>query len=585
MARGSVIAGWPQDADGGGALKVLAVYPYTHISSAALLIDGAIVAASAEERFNREKWSTRFPIQSASWCLSSQRLSWDDLDMIAVPWNPMRNINTASKRWVAEMSWRGEMLSHVPTQIMRAVNGPIAPDMDVRFGDVRIVYLNHHECHAANAFFLSPFDKADILTIDGHGENDTCFFGVAHGTTIEPRGRVLYPHSLGLFYGTFTDFLGFTPDNDEWKVMALSSFARTPNGFDAKIRSLIELTDDGIELDLSYFDYYTFDRQAHFYNRKLERLIGPPLRRDEAITERHYEIAGAMQRVFAEAATHLLRVTKRLGGSDTVVLAGGAAMNSVFNGLIDGLGVYCDSFISGSPDDLGVSVGGALLAYYRFGNPPARHTATPAHNFWGPSFSDEAIKETLDKFKIRATRPANLARTVADDLASGQLVGWFQGAMEFGHRALGNRSILADPRKASTKDQVNAAVKYRESFRPFAPAVLAERAEEIFELRSGRQVRFMERVVPIRDAWKSRLGAVSHVDGSGRVQTVDRETHPLFYDLIAAFGGITDVPVLLNTSFNLNGEPIVCTPEHAIRTFYSCGLDMLVLGPYVIRKS
>lgn len=567
-------------------MKVLSVYPYTHISSSALVLDGEIVAAAAEERFNREKMSTRFPIQSARWCLESQGLTWSDLDVIAVPWNPMHNINAASGRWVNELRWRGEMLSHVPVQVMRALDGPVAPDMELRFGDTRIVYLNHHECHAANGFFLSPFERADILSLDGHGERDTCFMGIGEGAAIDSRHHVWYPHSLGLFYGTFTDFLGFKPDVDEWKVMALSAFAQKPNAYDAKLWSLIEKTELGFELDLSYFAFYTFDRQPHFYSDKLVQLIGLGRRAGEEITERHFEIAGAMQRVFVDVGQHLLAVTRRLGGgSGNVVVSGGAAMNCVFNGLIDRMDAYSDSFVSSCPDDLGVSVGAGLLAHYRLGDSPRRKVAEVKQNYWGPAFTDEEVDGTLRRFKIAADKPTDLVEEVATALADGKLVGWFQGGMEFGHRALGNRSILADPRSPETRDKVNAAVKYREWFRPFAPAVLAERAEDLFELRPGRRVHFMERAVPVRSAWRERLGAVTHVDGTARLQTVEREVNPRFYELIAAFERRTGVPVVLNTSFNLNGEPIVCTPEHALRTFYSCGLDVLVLGPFVIRKS
>ncbi len=565
-------------------MKILALYPYIHLSSSALLIDGKIVAASPEERFDRQKMSTAFPNKSAAWCLKSQGLKWEDLDMIVVPWNPMRNVNHATRRWVNEMNWRGQLLSHVPIQVMRAINGPFENEMEIKWGNTRIVYMNHHECHAANGFFLSPFEESDILTIDGHGEDETCFFGYGKGNSITQKSNVIYPHSVGLFYGTFTDFLGFTPDVDEWKVMALSSFSQSKNEYDDKVRSLINLTDKGFELDLTYFDYFSFDRRPHFYHQKLIDLIGPPRKKDEPFTERHYAIAGAMQRVFVETVTHLLSVTKKYGnGSDNIVISGGAAMNSVFNGILDKLDIYKNSSISSCPDDSGVAVGAALLAWHRYGNKP-RKVEEQLHNYWGPSYSDDEIRDTLKKFKIKFEEPKDLTQQIAAELANGKLIGWFQGAMEFGHRALGNRSILADPRKESTKDIVNAAVKYRESFRPFAPAVVAERAEEIFDLKPGRKVRFMERVVPIRKEWTNQLGAVNHVDGTGRVQTVERELNPKFYDLINEFGKITGVPVLLNTSYNLNGEPIVMTPEHAIRTFFSCGLDILVLGPCVVRK-
>ena len=566
-------------------MKILAVYPYIHLSSSALLIDGKIVAASPEERFDRQKMSTAFPNKSAEWCLKSQGLKWEDLDMIVVPWNPMRNVNHASRRWVNEMNWRGQLLSHVPIQIMRAIDGPMQNEMEIRWGKTRIVYMNHHECHAANGFFMSPFEEADILTIDGHGEDETCFFGYGKGNAITQKSNVIYPHSVGLFYGTFTDYLGFTPDVDEWKVMALSSFALEKNEFDDKIRSLINLTETGFELDLTYFDYFSFDRRPHFYHEKLVNLIGiPPRKKNDPFTDQHFAIAGAMQRVFVETVKHLLTIAKKNGcGSDNVVISGGAAMNSVFNGLLDNLDVYGNSSISSCPDDSGVAIGAALLAWHRYGNQP-RKVEEQLHNYWGPAYGDDEIRDTLKKFKISFEEPKDLTKEIAAELANGKLIGWFQGAMEFGHRALGNRSILADPRKESTKDVVNAAVKYRESFRPFAPAVVAERAEEIFELRPGRKVMFMERVVPIRKEWTGQLGAVNHVDGTGRVQTVERDLNPKFYDLINEFGKITGVPVLLNTSYNLNGEPIVMTPEHAIRTFFSCGLDILVLGPCVVRK-
>ena len=568
-------------------MKILSIYPYTHLSSSALVVDGVVVAAAAEERFNRQKMSTKFPILSAEWCLELNNLKWNDLDMIVVPWNPMHNINDASKRWVDQMSWRGEMLSHIPAELMRAFNGPVAPEMEIRFGGTCIKYLNHHECHAANGFFLSPFKDSIILSIDGHGEKSTCLTGFAEGNLIRETGSVLYPHSIGLFYGTFTDFLGFKPDSDEWKVMALSAYSKTPNKYDQLVRSLISLTNEGFELDLTYFNYFLFDRQRHFFTKKFINLFGESRQKNTPFEERHYDIASAMQRVFTEAVTHMARIARnRAGGqSKNIILTGGAAMNSVFNGYLDQIDEFEDSFISASPDDSGVSVGAALLAYYRYAKDPVvRKPIECTTNFWGPAFTKDEIENIIKKFKLSYIEPDNLSQYVAEAIFDGNLIGWFQGAMEFGQRALGNRSILADPRFEATKDKVNSAVKYRESFRPFAPAVLSERAEEIFEIRSGRKVNFMERVYRVRKNWQGRLQAVTHVDGTGRVQTVDSKSNPSFYNLISEYDKISKIPVILNTSFNLNGEPIVCTPEDAIRTFYSCGLDILVLGPFLIKK-
>lgn len=564
-------------------MKILSVYPYTHLSSSCLLIDGEIIAASPEERFNREKMSTKFPIQSAEWCLSQGNLKWNDLDIIAVPWNPMRNINNVSGRWVNEMYWRGQMLSHIPGQIMRALNGPVEDCMEVSFGKTRIIYYNHHECHAANAFFLSGFSNTDILTIDGHGEDESCFIGKGEGNNIVHSQSVYYPHSVGLFYGTFTDYLGFKPDVDEWKVMALYSFATSENKYDEKISSLINLTDEGFELDLSFFNYFLFDRKPHFYSKKLTELLGAPRKKDDEFDERHYEIAGAMQRTFTKTVEHLMRITKKVNGSENLVLSGGAAMNCVFNGLLDSNDTYKNTHISSCPDDSGVAVGACLLAYYK-NTSKKRKVVENINSYWGPEYGDKEIEDVLKKYKLNYSKPNNIITEVAESLANGELVGWFQGRMEFGHRALGNRSILADPRYEETKDKVNAAVKFRESYRPFAPAVLSEKASMIFDMPKDRKVYFMERAYKINDDWKEKLNAVRHVDDTGRVQTVDKDVNEKFYLLIEEFEKLTKIPVLLNTSFNLNGEPIVMKPEHAIRTFFTCGLDKLAIGSFLVSK-
>ena len=564
-------------------MKILSVYPYTHLSSSCLLIDGKIVAASPEERFNREKMSTKFPIQSAEWCLSKGNVKWEELDLIAVPWNPMRNINNVSGRWVNEMYWRGQMLSHVPGQIMRAMNGPVADKMEINFGKTKIVYYNHHECHAANAFFLSGFLNSDILTIDGHGEDETCFIGRGVGKKIFRNKSIDYPHSVGLFYGTFTDYLGFRPDVDEWKVMALYSFATKPNKYDKKISSLMKLTEHGFELDLSYFEYYLFDRKPHFYSKKLIDLLGPARKKDEKFSERHYEIAGAMQRTFACITEHLMKITKKISGNNNLVLSGGAAMNCVFNGHLDDNNIYKNTHISSCPDDSGVAVGACLLAYYK-NTKKVRKVEETTTSYWGPEYDDKEIENVLKKFKLNYTKPKNITKEVANYLANGELIGWFQGRMEFGHRALGNRSILADPRYEKTKDKVNSAVKYRESYRPFAPSVLSEKANLIFEMPKNRKVYFMERAYKIKKNWRNKLNAVRHVDDTGRVQTVEKNVNKKFYSLIEEFEKLTSIPVLLNTSFNLNGEPIVMKPEHAIRTFFTCGLDKLAIGSFLVSK-
>ncbi len=563
-------------------MNILAIYPWTHISSSALLINGKLVAASAEERFSRVKWTTSFPTKSANWCLNYSGIKWEDLDRIVVPWNPGLNINSASSRWDSNISWRGEMLSNIPSNIMKALNSIPPKSMEISFGKNKISYLNHHECHAASAIYSSNFNKCDYLTIDGHGEVETCVLGSFDGKKINKRLSVSYPHSVGLLYGTFTDFLGFKPDNDEWKTMALASYSTKKNSFDEKMVKLYKLTNNGFELDLSYFDYYLFDKQKNFYNHKLISLFGEPRKKDSLITQRHYQIAGALQRAFTKIVFHLIKITKKNGNkSNNIVIAGGAAMNCVFNGLLENKKTYKNNFVPPWPDDLGVSIGAAYLENSKLGKKNIRSDNV----FLGPEFSNKNISKLLKNYNLNFSRPVNLSKYVAKKLSEGYLIGWFQNKMEFTHRALGNRSILADPRKLNMQQKVNSAVKYRESFRPFAPAALDKEVHKIFNVEKNYKIQFMEKAVFVKKNWRKKIPAVVHVDGTARLQTVSEKFNKKFYELISEFYKITGVPVILNTSFNLNGEPIVMTPSDAIRTFYTCGLDILVLQDFVIEKN
>ena len=565
-------------------MKILSVYPWTHISSSALMIDGKIVAGSPEERFNKAKYSTAFPIQSASWCLKSNNLTWDDLDLIVVPWNPMHNINNSNSRWDSTMTWRGQMLSHIPTNIMRAKGGVVSKEMQTTFGKTKILYVNHHDCHATSAIYCSPFKSCKYLTIDGHGEVETCTSGIFDGKHFRKKNSVSYPHSVGLFYGVITEFLGFKPDKDEWKTMALASYSNKNNPYENKIDKLYKFTKRGFELDLTYFDFYLFDKRPNFYNKKFVKEFGEPRKPNSKFTQRHFQIAAALQRAFEKIVFHLLDITKKDGPkSDNLVLAGGAAMNCVFNGILDKKKIFKNNFIPPWPDDLGVTIGALYLANQRYGRKkiiPKRLRSA----YLGPEYQDDEILKTLKKFKLNFTKPKNLNEFVAKKIANKKLIGWFQGKMEFTHRALGNRSILADPRGKSIQDQINKAVKYRETFRPFAPAVLEEDADKIFDIEKNIKVDFMEKAVGVKKQWRTKIPAVTHVDNTARLQTVSKIYNPRFYNLIKEFKNLTGVPVLVNTSFNLNGQPIVLDPSDAIKTFYSCGLDVLVIGPFVIEK-
>ena len=564
-------------------MKILSVYPYTHISSAALMVNGKIKSACQEERFNRRKMSTDFPTNSIKWCLKENNLKLEDVDLIVVPWNPQKNINHASLRWVNTMRWRGEMLINVPTNLMRIINEKEADSMQISWGKNKLLFIDHHFCHAAFGYYQSGYKNANILTIDGHGETETCFFGNAKNEKISRLHSIEYPHSIGLFYGTFTDFLGFKPDSDEWKVMALSSFDNK-NKFDDLISELYNLTKDGFELDLSYFSFYTFDRRPNFFSKKFVELIGEPRKKDDKLKKIHYQIASAMQRHFEKIVIHLIKVLGSKSTSKNLILGGGAAMNCVFNGKLDNLNLYSNNHISYAPDDSGVSIGAALYAHHKFYKSRFKPNQVKSC-YYGPSFEDKEISKTLDQFKIIYKKKDNIEKYAAKKISEGNLIGWFQGKMEFGHRALGNRSIVADPRRKDIKNVINKAVKFRENFRPFAPAILEEYQRDLMIMPKNRNVYFMERAYKFKRKWVDKIPGVVHADKTGRIQTVSKKINPKFYNLIQNFKDITGVPLLLNTSFNLNGEPIVLNPSDAIRTFYSCGLDILILGNYVVKKN
>lgn len=567
-------------------MKVLGVSPDLIISSAGLVIDGEVVAAGAEERFTRQKRTRAFPIRAMTYCLDYAGLSLQDIDAVAMAWNPGRYFEKYNPVFSGHRRERGEYLYSVPDNLLRLLPersvGTIQQEITVNDEPVRVVYVEHHLAHAALSYFLSGWDEAAILTADGMGEVDTCGFYAGRGNRIEPLQTIQYPHSLGLFYAAFTEYLGFKPDSDEWKVMALSSYAPYENRWTPMVQELVHLRDDGtFDLDLRYFNYYN-PRSGQMFSKRFVDRFGPPRNPSEPITERHYQIAAAMQAVTERTLSHMLAHLYQMTGLDRLCVSGGLFMNCVYNAKISQQTPFRSVFVSSAPDDSGTSIGAALwTAYHLLGE---TNRTEQVHNFYGPGYTDDEIGQTLQRLKIGSERVEDIASFTAQHLAEGKLIGWFQGRMEFGQRALGHRSILADPRRSDAKDMVNRTVKYREDFRPFAPAILKERVYDYFEVTGSPEVDFMEKVYSIRLDRRKELPAVTHVDGTGRLQTVDRETNPEFYALIKAFADRTGVPVILNTSFNLNGEPITCSPEDAIRTFYTSGLDMLVLGHYVIRK-
>ena len=567
-------------------MKILGICSDVLISSAVLLEDGKIIAGAPEERFTRQKAFRGFPVNAINYCLKEAKSSLEDIDAIALGWNPGLHLKRSSMRLGSVIRWRGELLHAIPHALLS-----LAKTNDVSHfeqllkqpgHDMKIIYVDHHMAHAANAFFISPFKKSAILTIDGRGEEDTAGFYIGQENKIEELQLLKLPHSLGLLYGTFTEFLGFTPHFDEWKVMALAARSFKNNAYYKKIKNLITLLPTGtFELDLNYFNYYLQDRNT-WYSKKFVELFGPPRLLSEELTDRHYEIASALQMVSEETALHMLHWLQKKTGVENITVSGGFFMNSVFNGKITKETKFKKIFISSCPDDSGTSLGAALFAYHNIYGKKRREEQK--HNYYGPYFSNTEIKETLEKYKVSYQYVKDIEKLTARLIADGKIIGWFQGRMEFGQRALGNRSILADPRNPKMKDLVNKAVKYREVFRPFAPSILEEHIAEYFECGTDASVPFMEKVFLIRPEKRNLIPAVTHIDGSGRVQTVSKQTNPRYYQLIQEFQKLTKIPIVLNTSFNLKGEAIVCTPTDAIRTFFSCGLDVLVLGNYVVTK-
>ena len=568
-------------------MKILGICHDVLICSACLIENGEIRMAISEERLDRRKQSRIFPERAIARCLLESGLGWEDIDEVAIAWNPAIDAETTPGGFLDSRRWRAEHLMQVPSRMLRMAGqkaGNWTQQRDLWEGAPPITYVEHYLAHLGNAVFLSPYEECAVLVLDGRAEKMTGLLGTARGAHLEILEEMEFPHSLGLLYGAVTQFLGFRPDSDEWKVMALAAFSEGDNPFLEKMRSLIRVDARGrLRLSLEELAFYNF-WDSRMYSDEFVDLFGEPRQKNAPLEACHKQIAAALQTVFEEVVTRILEILHQRTGMDKVVVTGGCFMNSAFNGKITQVSPFLECFITSCPDDSGTSVGAALYLHaLRMGQRPPE---APLHNFWGPGFSDAECWEAVQKAKLPGARILeNPAQQAARDLNDGKLLGWFQGRAEFGQRALGGRSILADPRRGEMKDIVNAAVKFREGFRPFAPAILAERVADYFQCEPDTRVAFMERVLPFRPEKIQEVPAVAHEDGTGRVQTVDGNSPARYREVLVEFEKLTGVPVVLNTSFNLNGEPMVNSPEDAIRTFYSCGLDILYLGNVRITKS
>ncbi|NQV72891.1 hypothetical protein HQ496_07195 [bacterium] len=557
-------------------------------SSAALIQDGRLIAGCPEERFNRQKRSKAFPTKSIEFCLEAGNISLSDCNAIAQAWNPGAAWTKFNPTISSGRAGRDQYFYAIPDNLFnicgRQPSDWVKMELAPESGLPPIYYVQHHRSHAANGFFLSPFEEAAILTCDWRGEFECTTFSHGRGINIEVLQTQNVPNSLGMFYATFTEFLGYMPDSDEWKVMALSAFDLDCTEFERRIRETIRLNEDGtFELDQAFYKGAILDQPKTYTNKFVEMFDGREGIPGEEAQEWHCTIAKAMQNVAEDVAVHFLTHLHGQTRCKNVALSGGFFMNSVFNGRVLDKTPFDELYVSFAPADVGNSIGAALYVSHQILGIERQIEFTSSSI--GPQFNNTEIESALNRRKIGFKYFKNIENELARLIAKGSIIGILNGSMEFGERALGNRSILADPRNPETKNKINSAIKYREAYRPFAPAVLIDRVSDVFDVAEGFECPFMEKVVPIRADWRERLGAVCHVDGSGRVQTVDTYYNPYFHKIISSFDKLTGVPVLLNTSFNINGEPIVLSPDDAISTFFNSGLDYLALENYLISKS
>lgn len=550
-------------------------------TSCALMKDGKIVYAICEERLNREKYTKKFPSRALEYCLKCEGITLKDVSHVVIPWNPGINLERLYTQHSERNRFVPEFLYSIPNYLIcNSGETPLGIEQNINFenSNINVHYLEHHLCHAAFAYYTSDFDDAIILSMDAWGEKSSTLLARATKKGIEKLWDIDFPHSLGMFYQAMTQYLGFRPNSDEWKVMGASSYGDREK-FKDKISQLLYPAKNGkYELNLSFFDFMSFTKK-NLFSEKLVELLGPSRIEKEELTQRNFDIAAGVQYIFEEVIYHILN-NNCVKGLSNLCLAGGCAMNCLLNGKIVKNTNFEKVNVSFAPDDTGASIGACFLLWNtQFSDRRRYSNVSP---YLSKDFSDSDVSATLNSYRLNYEKLDNPAKVAADYIAKGKIIGWFQGKMEFGQRALGNRSILADPRNREVKDLINKTVKFRETFRPFAPAILHEYGNDFFE--NYELVPYMEKILRFRADKKEMVPAVCHIDGTGRVQSVTKETNYPFWELIEEFRKITRIPMVLNTSFNLNGEPIVHSVKDAIRTFYSCGLDILIIEKYLLRK-
>ncbi|MFA5255988.1 MAG: carbamoyltransferase [Candidatus Omnitrophota bacterium] len=584
-------------------MKILGISSFYHDSAACIVSDGEIIAAAQEERFTRKKHDAGFPVNAINYCLKEAGIGAKDLDFIAFYDKPFikfeRILETSISYAPAGIS---QFIQAIPVWLKQKLWITEIIRKDLGFNG-KILFTEHHEAHAASAFYPSPFQEAAFLTVDGVGEWETASFGVGKDNGLDIRQYLRFPNSLGLLYSAFTYYTGFRVNSGEYKLMGLAPYGR-PIYKDIILNELIDLKDDGsFKMNMKYFGFCDSLRMT---NSRFKRLFGfPPRKPETKITQNYMDMAASIQEVTEEIMLKMALHIHKVTGQDKLCLAGGVALNCVGNGRILREGPFKDIWIQPAGGDAGGALGAALLIWHKYlGNKRNADGVNDSQraSLLGPSYSDDYIEAFLKKENIpyRRLSYSDIVNEISDLIMAGKVIGWFQGRIEFGPRALGSRSIIGDARNPDMQSKMNLKIKYRESFRPFAPTVLKEKAPEWFEL--DRESPYMLLVAPVKDDKRSGVSdgdsigfeklkrarslipAVTHVDYSARIQTVKKSDNPLYYDMIRSFSDKTGCPVIINTSFNVRGEPLVLRPEDAYRCFMRTEMDYLMLGSFLLDK-
>jgi len=581
---------------------IIGINAYHGDSSACLLMNGKLIAAVEEERFKRIKHWAGFPIESIRYCLEEAGINICDVDHVAINTDPKANFirkfgytlyNSPDLKFILDRIKNKKERASVERELEKAFPGESI--------NAKIHYIEHHLSHLASTHFVSPFEESVTISIDGFGDFSSAALGTGLNGKIKVDKRVFFPHSLGIFYQALTQFIGFPHYGDEYKVMGLAPYGKPK--FIEQMRDIVLLKSNGLfELNLKYFRHHAegveYEWQGgspvigELFNKNEMEILFDVTKRDKAapLENVHYDLAHSVQAMYEEAFFNVLNTAYKKYGVDNLTLAGGCAMNSVANGKVRRCSPFKSVYIQSAAGDAGGAIGAAFVVASQLGENKEKFCMD--HAYWGPSFSNGYCKQLLEKESnaLKSARCSyeyideenDLCTKTAEGIANGLVIGWFQGRMEWGPRALGNRSILGDPRRADMKDILNLKIKRRESFRPFAPSILREEVLNWFE--EENDVPFMMQVFQIRENKRSEIPAVTHVDGSGRLQTVCKDTNPRYYSLISKFNRITGVPIVLNTSFNEN-EPVVCKPDEALNTFLRTKLDVLVLGNWFVSRN